>query len=262
MALFAPGWWTNTEKTLSSSICIRCICREPKAKLSTLRCDKAMVSFLAYVLLAFVTHPSFAFVVPAFTRPSTFVAVNKQSVSLAMSDSSRYSNPNQEERFATAKKENNQRHLDITTVYDPSYLKGKRVAITGANRGIGLALAKEVTDAGAQLVALCRSSSDELEALKPAELITGMDVQSDEKCSGLADQIKGGPIDIVSAETEEDRSLWWCSCPCAVLMFLSHASLISRFRRLQSVARQQCRLLYGRSRKAIEPQLSGTTQDN
>ncbi|GKY99324.1 hypothetical protein MPSEU_000887500 [Mayamaea pseudoterrestris] len=116
---------------------------------------------------------------------------------LTMSDSSRYTNPNQPERFATAKKENNERYLDITTVYDPLFLKGKRVAITGANRGIGLALAKEVTEAGAKLIALCRSSSDELEALKPEELVTGIDVQDDEACSKLASKISGGPIDIL-----------------------------------------------------------------
>jgi NADPH:quinone reductase-like Zn-dependent oxidoreductase len=117
-----------------------------------------------------------------------------------MSDSSRYTNPNQPERFATAKKENNQRYLDITTVYDPSYLKGKRVAVTGANRGIGLALAKELTEAGAELVALCRSSSEELEALKPKEIVTDIDVTDDEQCSQIASKISGGPIDIVSSE--------------------------------------------------------------
>jgi hypothetical protein len=119
-----------------------------------------------------------------------------RSSSIAMS--ARFSNPDQEARFAAAKKENNQRFLDITTVYDPSFLKGKRVAITGANRGIGLEIAKQVTEAGAKLVALVRSTSDELEALKPDEVIKNVDVRNDETCEDIKNQIKGGPIDIVS----------------------------------------------------------------
>lgn len=153
-----------------------------------------MVTFRQALCLAILPllH-AFAPAVP--TRP---LASINQLTALTMSDTSRYSNPNQPERFATAKKENNRRYLDITTVYDPSYLKGKRVAITGANRGIGLALAKEVTDAGADLIAICRSSSDELEALKPKELVTGIDVTNDEQCSQIASKITGGTVDIVS----------------------------------------------------------------
>jgi NADPH:quinone reductase-like Zn-dependent oxidoreductase len=159
-----------------------------------------MVSFLSTQLLfaivvlapAVAFHPAVAFL-PTASKLSSVT-------SLTMSESSRYSNPNQVERFATAKKENIQRYLDITTVYDSSFLKGKRVAITGANRGIGLALAKEVTEAGAKLIAICRSSSEELEALKPSELVTGIDVRSDADCATIKDKISGGPIDIVSVQ--------------------------------------------------------------
>jgi len=82
-------------------------------------------------------------------------------------------------------------------VYDPSYIKDKRVAITGANRGIGLALAKELIAQGGKLVAICRSSSEELEALKPDEIVTGIDVTSDEQCETIASKITGGPVDIL-----------------------------------------------------------------
>jgi NAD(P)-dependent dehydrogenase (short-subunit alcohol dehydrogenase family) len=83
-----------------------------------------------------------------------------------------------------------------------SYLKGLRVAVTGANRGktehrehrvvwiaastkrssqhrvihstgIGLDLATELTAQGAKVVAIVRSSSKELDALNPAEIIKG-----------------------------------------------------------------------------------------
>jgi hypothetical protein len=108
-----------------------------------------------------------------------------------------YSIPDQPARFARAKSESNQRYLDISSVYDPAFLKGLRVAVTGANRGIGLALAKELTEAGAQLVAIVRSSSPELEALMPAEVVSGIDVTNDDQCQGIASRIKGGPIDIL-----------------------------------------------------------------
>lgn len=117
-----------------------------------------------------------------------------------MSDAARFSIADQPARFANAKEENNQRYLDITTVYDGSYLKGKRVAVTGANRGIGLELAKELTEQGAIVVGLVRKSSEELDALKPGEVITGVDVTKDELCDYLKDKIKGGPIDIVSLQ--------------------------------------------------------------
>lgn len=137
--------------------------------------------------------------VSAFASPQrTVTAFSRRSTtSLAMSDSERYTIPDQPARFARAKKENNERYLNIESIYDGSYLKDKRVAITGANRGIGLSLAKELISQGGKLVAICRSSSDELEALKPDEIVTGVDVMSDEECETIAAQIKGGPIDIL-----------------------------------------------------------------
>jgi hypothetical protein len=120
------------------------------------------------------------------------------STQLSMTaDSERYSIPDQPARFARAKEQKNERYLNIDSVYDPSYLKGKRVAITGANRGIGLSLAKELVAQGGKLVAIVRSSSEELDALNPDEIITGIDVTSDEACDTIASKITGGPIDIL-----------------------------------------------------------------
>jgi C-terminal processing protease CtpA/Prc len=147
------------------------------------------VSLATTATLLALLNPALAF------RPTAFA--RKSSSSLTMSD--RYTIPDQPARFARAKKENNQRYLDIETVYDPSFIKGLRVAVTGANRGIGLSLAKELTAQGAKVIAICRSSSAELEALNPEEVVLGIDVQNDEQCEGIKDQIKGGPVDIVSA---------------------------------------------------------------
>lgn len=116
---------------------------------------------------------------------------------MAKDSAERYTIPDQAARFARAKAENNERYLNIESVYDGSYFKDKRVAITGANRGVGLSLAKELVAQGGKLVAICRSSSPELEALKPDEIITGIDVVSDEKCDTIASKITGGPIDIL-----------------------------------------------------------------
>jgi hypothetical protein len=161
-----------------------------------------MVHFrIATYLFASVSTTTLAFAPSsrtAFVRPFLATSAVHNQFTLSMSDSDRYSMPDQQARFARAKKESNERYLDITTVYDPAFLKGKRVAVTGANRGIGLALAKELTEAGAKLVAIVRSTSDELEKLNPDELIKGVDQTSNELCVDLEHAIKGGPIDIVS----------------------------------------------------------------
>ena len=65
------------------------------------------------------------------------------------------------------------------------------------NDTIGLALAKEVVNQGGKLIAICRSSSDELVALKPDEIVTGIELTSDETCDTIASKITGGPIDIL-----------------------------------------------------------------
>ena len=50
-------------------------------------------------------------------------------------------------------------------MYDGSYLKGKRVLVTGGNQGLGLAIVKELHSQGAETVVVGRRSSDELDAL-------------------------------------------------------------------------------------------------
>lgn len=92
-------------------------------------------------------------------------------------------------RFARAKEEGNQRYLDIGSVYDGSGLKGKRILITGANRGLGLELTKRCVADGAQVITVCRSASEELKALGVVE-ITGVDVCDDAACAGLPERIK------------------------------------------------------------------------
>jgi hypothetical protein len=47
-------------------------------------------------------------------------------------------------------------------------------------------------------VALVRSTSQELQDLRPAEIIEGVDVQNDATTAQLSEKVTGGPIDIVS----------------------------------------------------------------
>ena len=106
-----------------------------------------------------------------------------------------YSIPDQPARFAKAKAESNVRML--STTFDLSYLSGLRVGVTGANRGLGLAISREIVAAGGKLVAIARASSVELEALNPDELILGVDVQNDKHCEALAGRITGGPLNVL-----------------------------------------------------------------
>ena len=140
---------------------------------------------------------------PASARSST--SSRHRTASTMSSTDEKYSIADQKARFAKAKKENNQRYLDITSIYDGSFLKGQRVAVTGANRGVGLSLATELAEQGAKVVGLCRHSSKELDDVKPDEVVTGVDVTDDKLCEWLPDKIKGGPIDIVSVAVSSFR---------------------------------------------------------
>ena len=73
------------------------------------------------------------------------------------------------------------------------------VLITGANRGIGLELARAYSERGYQVFAACRESSDELDELADAT-ISGIDVTSEESVAALqaiAAQLLDAPLDIL-----------------------------------------------------------------
>ncbi len=72
----------------------------------------------------------------------------------------------------------------------------KTIVITGANRGIGLALAKVFSEQGHQVIGLCRQSSPELEDVS-AKVVTGVDVASDEGIETMVAELKDTPIDIL-----------------------------------------------------------------
>ncbi len=68
------------------------------------------------------------------------------------------------------------------------------VLVTGANRGIGLELCRQLKDRGDELIAVCRSASDALNSLD-LRVIEGVDVSSGASVSALRDQLANERLD-------------------------------------------------------------------
>lgn len=69
-----------------------------------------------------------------------------------------------------------------------------KVLITGANRGIGLAMATNLSRRGDQVIAACRTSSPELDALG-VRVEAGIDVADSDTVSELAKRLHGDTLD-------------------------------------------------------------------
>lgn len=72
----------------------------------------------------------------------------------------------------------------------------KTAVITGANRGIGLALTQNYLAQGWQVIGICRSSSTELDA-SGAQVISGVDVTDAIALRALSAQLDGKAIDLL-----------------------------------------------------------------
>jgi NAD(P)-dependent dehydrogenase (short-subunit alcohol dehydrogenase family) len=70
------------------------------------------------------------------------------------------------------------------------------VLITGANRGIGLEIARQLRARDDQVIAVCRKSSAALEELG-CRVISGIDVANDDTVNRLAHALEGTAIDVV-----------------------------------------------------------------
>lgn len=70
------------------------------------------------------------------------------------------------------------------------------ILITGANRGIGLALTRLYRTRGDRVIALCRQSSPELEA-SGAQVESGIDVTDAAALAALAERLQGQRIDLL-----------------------------------------------------------------
>ncbi len=70
----------------------------------------------------------------------------------------------------------------------------KKILITGANRGIGLELCRQLADRGDEVIAVCRTASTQLNNLD-LRVIEGIDVSDDASLRGLQNQAGPGALD-------------------------------------------------------------------
>jgi NAD(P)-dependent dehydrogenase (short-subunit alcohol dehydrogenase family) len=88
------------------------------------------------------------------------------------------------------------------------------VLISGAARGIGLALSKQLAARGDRVIALCRTPSAELTQIEGIRIIAGIDVSSEISLQQLVAQLDKQPIDVIinnagvmTSETLQDLDL-------------------------------------------------------
>ena len=154
------------------------------------------------MLLRLASYAAFIVACKAFAAPIT---IRTSTTALKMTDfdetrGGTYSIADQRARVAKAKEEDNQRFLDISSVYDGGDLSGKRVLVTGGNRGLGLEIAKELVQIGATAIIVCRSSTPELEKLVGKyNVYKDVDLTDTEAVKAVAKKVKrdGGDIDVV-----------------------------------------------------------------
>lgn len=68
------------------------------------------------------------------------------------------------------------------------------ILITGANRGIGLELARQLSERGDEVIAVCRTPSEALEALG-VRIESGVDVTDRASLAALAERLAGTTLD-------------------------------------------------------------------
>jgi len=71
-----------------------------------------------------------------------------------------------------------------------------RIVVTGASKGIGLELARQLAQRGDEVVAACRQTSVELDALG-VEIQAGVDVADDQAVTAFARRLGDGFVDVL-----------------------------------------------------------------
>ena len=72
----------------------------------------------------------------------------------------------------------------------------KTILVTGASRGIGLELCRQLRQAGHRVIAVCRTAPDELRSLG-CRIIDGVEVTDDATVARLAAEVGGDRIDVL-----------------------------------------------------------------
>jgi NAD(P)-dependent dehydrogenase (short-subunit alcohol dehydrogenase family) len=70
------------------------------------------------------------------------------------------------------------------------------VIVTGANRGIGLELCRQLAERGDRVIAVCREASAELEKLD-VKIESGVDVTKEADVAALGQRLAGEPVDVL-----------------------------------------------------------------
>ena len=164
------------------------------------------LSFL-FLLACIIIDNSHSFSTTRSSRFSSVISTTAERVRATTvlnmagdNDDAKYSMPDQVKRFENAKETNNERFLDISTVYDGGELSGKRILVTGGNRGLGYEIVKEAVENGATVIVLSRSTNDELEGLVGKwNVYSGVDVTDNVAVDAALKRIKsdGGELDYV-----------------------------------------------------------------
>lgn len=92
------------------------------------------------------------------------------------------SEPDQVKRFNQHKKTKNPQAMDIDSVFDQSkrdWFNGKTVLVTGASRGVGLAIVDALLNCGAKVIATVRKPSKALEGKSGLQVVSAIDVTDD-----------------------------------------------------------------------------------
>jgi len=71
-----------------------------------------------------------------------------------------------------------------------------RVLVTGANKGIGLGVTTAYAERGDQVIAACRNSSEELDALG-VQVLDGIELTSDAAVARLVQKVGDEPLDVL-----------------------------------------------------------------
>jgi len=143
---------------------------------------------------AWVSRPS------AITNANNVLSFAGARTPTLLNMAEEYSIPDQVKRFENAKTEKNERFLDIDSVYNGNEIMGKRILVTGGNRGLGFEIVKQAVADGATVIVLCRSTNDELEEMVGKwNVYSGVDVTDNVAVDDALKKVKsdGGALDFV-----------------------------------------------------------------
>ncbi len=136
----------------------------------------------------------------AITTANNALSLSAARSPTLLNMASEYSMADQVERFANAQAENDERFLNIDSVYKGNEIMGKRILVTGGNRGLGLEIVKQAVADGATVIVMCRSSNQELEELVGLwNVYSGVDVTDTDAVAKAMKRVKsdGGALDFV-----------------------------------------------------------------